>query len=106
MGGARLGQLSDSHATATSAAPSAFLEERGGRAGVSECGRPVVWDPGGGGGEGLSWRRPRVAGSVLGRVWVWRADPHRAGSPRPGGLGDPALGSTRAWGELGHQGAH
>lgn len=50
VGGARLGQLSDSHATATSSAPSAFLEERGGRAGVSECGRPVVWDPGGGGG--------------------------------------------------------
>ena len=29
VGGARLGQLSDSHATATSSAPSGFLEERG-----------------------------------------------------------------------------
>lgn len=106
MGGARLGQLSDSHATATSSAPSAFLEERGGRAGVSECGRPVVWDPGGGGGGGLVLEAPQGGGVSPGAGLGLEGRPAQGWVPRPGGLGDPALGSTRAWGELGHQGAH
>ena len=50
--------------------------------------------PGRGWEEGLSWRLPRVAGSVLGLVWVWRADRHRGGSRGLGAWG------TQPWGPL------
>lgn len=103
-GGARKGQLSDSHGTTTS---SVWL--RGGAGRMS--GSLQVWQASGGAvvGKVLFWRIPRTVGSVLGPVRSQRTAPRRGvGNPevwvpkpgRPGETAQAALGSPGAWDDL------
>lgn len=103
-GGARQGQLNDSHGTTTS---SVWLPGGEGRM----SGGLQMWQASGGAilGRVLFWRIPRTVGSVLGPVPSQRTAPRRGvGNPevwvlKPGGPGETAqaaLGSPGAWGDL------
>lgn len=108
-GGARLGQLSDSHGTKTS---SVWLPGGDGRM----SGGLRVWQASGGArsGEGVVLEDSQDRGVSPGAGPGQRTAPCKGvGNPefwvlRPGGPGEmaqAALGSTGVWGDLGHRGA-